>query len=330
MPVHSDLLRFTSKGLYCPAADVYLDPWRPVERAIISHGHADHARAGHKHYLAHPHTVSIMQHRLGDNSYEAMEYGEHRLINGLRFSFHPAGHILGSCQIRIEHQGQVAVFSGDYKLQDDGISGSYEPVPCHQLITECTFGLPIYRWPEIQTQTDELNAWVNQNKADGKSSILLAYSLGKAQRLLHMLKTQQDIHIHGAIHHMTEVYRQAGVDLPQTIYPSGKEKVKEPVVVICPPATLGTTWLNKFRPLRTAMASGWMNLRGPRRRRAVDKGLVISDHMDWQGLQTVMQECQPEKVICTHGYNDIFADYLNSMGIEAAAQQTEFETETAE
>jgi putative mRNA 3-end processing factor len=271
-----------------------------------------------------------MRHRLGENTYESMNYGQYREINGVRFSFHQAGHVLGSCQVRVEHKGQVAVFSGDYKLQDDGISGTYEPVPCHQLITECTFGLPIYRWPSIETQRQELNAWAEHNRQEGKSSIILAYSLGKAQRLLHMLETTQEIHVHGAIHHMTQIYRKAGIRLPETIYPSGRKKVKQPVIVICPPSMLGSPWLNKFRPLSTAMASGWMNLRGPRRRRAVDKGLIISDHMDWKGLQVVMKECRPEKVICTHGYNEIFSEYLRSIGIEAEAQQTEFDTETAE
>jgi len=265
-----DLLRFTPLGIYCEAANLYLDPWRPVDRAIISHGHADHARAGHKKCLSHHLTTEIMKHRLGENVYQSVEFGEVTCINGVKFTLIPAGHILGSAQIKVEHKGQVAVFSGDYKLVDDGISGTYEPIPCDLLITECTFGLPIYQWQDDAEVKVELNDWIADNAKAGTSSILFGYSLGKAQRLLHMLDTDLPIYIHGAVHHMTEVYRNAGLDLAPTIYPLGNEKPTLPCIVICPPSVNGTTWLRKFKPYATAMASGWMSLRGRRRRRAVD------------------------------------------------------------
>ncbi|NND93551.1 MAG: ligase-associated DNA damage response exonuclease [Flavobacteriales bacterium] len=324
------LLKFTSSGIYCEKADVFLDPWRAVNRAIISHGHADHARYGHTKYLAHNHTTEIMKHRLGDQDYSSVEYGERTKINGVTFTLIPAGHILGSSQIKVEFNGQVAVFSGDYKLEDDGISGVYEPIPCDLLITECTFGLPIYRWQDQLSVKEEINNWVQDNAEKGISSILFGYSLGKAQRLLRLLETELPIYIHGAVHHMTEIYRKAGVVLPDTSYPLDKKKPKLPCVVICPPSVNGTTWLKKFAPYSTAMASGWMSLRGPRRRRSMDKGFVLSDHMDWKGLEVVMKETAPDRVICTHGYNEIYSEYLRSQGIEAITEKTEFETEEVE
>jgi putative mRNA 3-end processing factor len=327
----NELLRFSERGIYCPPADVYIDPWRPVDRAIITHGHSDHARAGHGHYLAHRFTTEIMKHRLGEGlSYQSVDYGDSVNINGVTFTFIPAGHILGSCQLRIEYKGHVGVVSGDYKLEDDGISGCYEPIPCHTLITECTFGLPLFNWKEDHLVKEEFNTWVKENALSGKNSVLLGYSLGKAQRLQHMLETDLPIYVHGAVHHMNAIYEHCGISLPPTIYPQDTKKPEGPCVVIAPPSVLGTPWLRKFAPFASSMASGWMSLRGPRRRRSVDKGFVLSDHMDWKGLHTVMDETRPERVICTHGYTDIFAQYLREQGIEAITEKTEFETEQTE
>jgi len=325
------LLRFTPAGIYCARADVYIDPWKPVNRALITHGHSDHAYAGHKRYLAHTHTVDIMCHRLGkDNSYQRVEFGEEVLINGVSFTFIPAGHILGSAQIRVEYKGRIEVASGDYKLEDDGISGGYEPIPCHTLITECTFGLPIYQWNPMQQVKEDINRWIADNAAQGISSVLFGYSLGKAQRLLSVIESDLPIYVHGAVHHMTEVYRQSGIVLPETIYSPEKIRPNKPCIIVTPASVQSTTWLNKFRPYSTSFASGWMALRGPRRRRSVDRGFVMSDHMDWHGLETVMRECQPERVICTHGYTEIYAQYLLSQGIDAVTEKTEYETETAD
>lgn len=323
-----DLLRFTPKGIYCEQADVFIDPWRAVDRAIITHGHADHARSGNGSYIAHGHTVSIMRHRLGNNNYKKVRYGETVSVNGVKFTFIPAGHILGSCQVKVEYRGRVEVVTGDYKLQNDGISGCYEPIPCHKLITECTFGLPIYRWADIPFVTDEINRWVNDNADDGVSSILYGYSLGKAQRLLHMLETDLPIYVHGAVDKMTDVYRRAKVDLPPTTYLTPSQAAELPCVVISPPSADNSKWLNKFKPYSTAFSSGWMALRGPRRWRSMDKGFVVSDHMDWDGLATVMKETDPDKVVCTHGYTDIYAKHLREQGFNAVTEKTEFSSET--
>ena len=326
----NDLLYFTPKGIYCELADIYIDPRRSVDKALITHGHADHARSGHRSYLAHEHTVAIMQHRLGlNNVYQGVRYGESVTVNGVSFTFIPAGHILGSCQIKVEHQGRVEVVTGDYKLENDGISGLYEPIPCHKIITECTFGLPIYQWYDKDKVKAEVNEWVRLNAENGVSSILHGYSLGKAQRLLSILETELPIYVHGAVHQMTEIYRRAGIPLPPTIYSTGDEKPVTPCVIISPQSA-DAKWLQKFKPFKTAFASGWMVLRGPRRSRSMNKGFVISDHMDWVGLQVMIDECKPEKVVCTHGYTEQYAKYLREQGVNAVSEKTEFETEEVE
>ena len=326
----NELLRFTSKGIYCKEADIHIDPWRKVDKALITHGHADHARYGHNSYLAHHHTVEIMKKRLGEgNNYQGVEYGESVVLNGVRFTFIPAGHILGSSQIKVEYKGRVEVVTGDYKIEDDGISGTFEPIPCDRIITECTFGLPIYRWYPQQVIQDEMNKWVRDNAAEGYSSVLHGYSLGKAQRLQSMLQTDLPVFVHGAVHGMNEVYRACGIELPTTHRVGRENKPKSPCVVISPPAA-DAKWLQRFKPFRTAFASGWMMMRGPRRMRSMDKGFVLSDHLDWPGLQTMLDECRPEQVVCTHGYTEIYSQYLRERGVKVTSEKTEFEVEENE
>ncbi len=322
------LLTFTPRGIYCKRADTYIDPWKPVHRAIITHGHADHARYGNANYLAHKDTCSIMKVRLGANNYVPFEFGDSVYINGVKFSFFPAGHLLGSAQIKVEYKGEIWVSTGDYKLENDLISLPWEPIKCHSLITECTFGLPVYNWESNEALKIELVQWIQQNRSEGLNSVLIGYSLGKAQRLLKMIEDiDVPIYCHGAVENMNEVHRQSGIILPPTFRPDSDQKKFNDCIIVAPTSVMGTPWLRKFKPYKICFASGWMALRGARRRKAVDKGLIISDHVDWKGLKTVMETCEPEKVICTHGYTDIYAAYLNSVGIEAVTEKTHFETD---
>ncbi|WP_378181046.1 ligase-associated DNA damage response exonuclease [Aquimarina sp. SS2-1] len=326
------LLQFTNKGIYCAAAKVYLDPWKPVDKAIITHGHADHSRWGHKLYITHHTNIPIIKHRLGDIKVTGKEYGETFTINNVKFSFHPAGHIIGSSQIRVEHQGEVWVFTGDYKIEDDGISTPYEPVKCHTFITECTFGLPAFKWTPQKEVFKDINQWWAENKAEGKTSILFGYSLGKAQRLLKYVNPEiGKIYTHGAIENMTNVIRPM-IDFPETTLITRETKKEELLgnIVIAPPSAHGSSWIRKMVPYVTASASGWMTFRGARRRRAIDKGFVLSDHCDWDGLLTAIKETGAQKIISTHGYTDIFSKYLRELGYDARTEKTQYEGELAE
>ncbi len=326
------LLAFNDKGIYCAQADVYLDPWRPVDKAIISHGHADHSRWGHKKYITHHSNIPIINHRLGDINVSGKDWSETFTINNVKFSFHPAGHIIGSAQIRVEYKGEVWVFTGDYKTEDDGVATPYEPVKCHSFITECTFGLPAFKWQPQDEVFAEINNWWQQNQSDGRTSVIFGYSLGKAQRLLKYLDTSiGKIYTHGAIENMTEVLRPQ-LEMPKTTRITRdikKEEIKGNIVV-APPSAHGTPWIKKMVPYVTASASGWMTFRGARRRRAIDRGFVLSDHCDWQGLLSSIKETGAEKIICTHGYTDIFSRYLREIGYDARTEQTQYEEENAE
>jgi len=326
------LLEFTSKGIYCEKAAIYLDPWKPVDKAIISHGHADHSRWGHKKYITHHKNVPIVKHRLGDISISGKDWGETFKVNNVKFSFHPAGHIVGSSQIRVEHKGEVWVFTGDYKIEDDGLTTPFELVKCNTFITECTFGLPAFRWRPQKEVFSDINQWWAQNQSEGKTSVLFGYSLGKAQRLIKHLDTSKGkIYTHGAVENMTEVLRPL-VDLPPT-HLITKETKKEDLlgnIVVAPPSAHGSTWIKKMVPYVTASASGWMAFRGARRRRAIDKGFVLSDHCDWRGLLQTIEATGAEKIICTHGYTDIFCKYLMELGYDARTEATQYEGELSE
>lgn len=326
------LLEFTGKGIYCARADVYLDPWEPVNKALISHGHSDHSRGGHDTYLTHKKNVPVISHRLGDISISGLDWNDPIYVNGVRFSFHPAGHIVGSSQIRVEHQGEVWVFTGDYKTENDGLATPYEPLKCHTFITECTFGLPAFSWRPQGEVMDEINSWWSQTRSEGKTAVLFAYSLGKAQRLLAHLDTSiGDIYTHGAIENMNEVLRRL-TDLPPTkrITEQTNRKELQGNLVLAPPSAHGSSWIRKMVPFETASASGWMAFRGARRRRAVDRGFVLSDHCDWKGLLESVEASQAEKIICTHGYSDIFSRYLREQGYDARTEATQYEGEQIE
>ncbi|ANT61569.1 DNA ligase-associated DEXH box helicase [Salipiger sp. CCB-MM3] len=320
------VLSFTERGIYCPAADIYIDPWRPVPRALITHAHSDHARPGHGSYLATPVTAAMIRHRLGVEV-ETLPYAEPRRIGSATVSFHPAGHVPGSAQVRVEVGGEVWVVSGDYKLEDDGLSEPFEPVRCHAFITECTFGLPVFRWQPQAEIAAEINGWWRANRAAGRASLLGAYSLGKAQRLISMLDPEiGPILTHGAVEGSNAVLREIGAFDRETIpvTPDFDRKAHPAPMVVAPPSAFGTSWARKFGPAQTGFASGWMRLRGVRRRRGVQRGFVISDHADWPALLRAIKEMGAENIYPTHGYTDIFAQYLRSEGYDATPVPTEF------
>ena len=326
------LLEFTSKGIYCKQADVYLDPWRGVDKALISHGHSDHARWGSKRYITQQTNVPIIQHRLGNITVSGKKYNETFSINGVQFSFHPAGHVPGSSQIRAEYKGEVWVFTGDYKTQADGISTPFEPVHCHTFITESTFGLPVFQWEDPKKTHESINQWWAVNQAEKTTSLLMGYSLGKVQRLLkHLDPSIGKIYTHGATEHMTEVLRRF-IDFPQTdcITRDTTKKEIEGNLVLAPPAVMGSAWMKKLGRVSTGYASGWMAFRGARRRRAVDRAFVLSDHADWSGLLSAIKATGCENVITTHGYIELFAQYLNEQGWNARTQKTQYASETEE
>ncbi len=327
------VLTFTPSGIYCPAGDFYIDPWRPVDRALITHGHADHARAGHRHYLATKAAAPVIRHRLGDIALETTCFDQTQRIGAATVSFHPAGHVPGSAQIRVEVGGEVWVASGDYKTEVDGLSEPFEPVRCHSFITESTFGLPAFRWAPQAEVAVQLNAWWTACIATGKTAVLGAYALGKAQRLMHMLDPDiGPILTHGAVEATNVVLRAQGLTLPDTVLVTPDTKIKDHpgALVLAPPSALGSAWAAKFGPQSTGFASGWMALRGVRRRRAADRGFVVSDHADWTGLNSAIKETGAENIYVTHGYTDIFTRFLNEEGYNAEIVQTDFQAETSE
>lgn len=322
------LLIHTALGLYCPKADVYLDPWRPVNRAILSHGHADHARWGSSSYLCTPTAAPVIKYRLGDIMLETLPFGEEKLINGVSFSFHPAGHILGSAQIKVSYKGEIVVFSGDYKTANDGFSEAFEPVKCHTFITESTFGLPVYHWQDQKGVFNEMEQWCKNNRNNGHLSILYGYSLGKAQRILQGLpESVGPIFTHSTIEAVLHVMRNQGVSLKNTV-PVNEHLSRADLlsgVIIAPPAVQNSNWLKKFEPIRNGVVSGWMALRGARRRRNADKGFVLSDHADWEGLNEAISLTGAENVLVTHGYTDILSKWLIDKGLNAYPLETNFE-----
>ena len=327
------MIEFTDKGLYCRQGNFYVDPWKPVEKAVITHAHSDHARTGSQAYLCHAYTKPILELRLGENNYQTVEWNEIVYLNGVKVSLHPAGHIIGSSQVRVEYQGEVWVVSGDYKLEDDGLSGVFEPIKCNTFISESTFGLPIYHWKPQQHIFEEIIKWIAQNKENGKTSILIAYSLGKAQRVLHGLKeTAQDIFVHGAIWNMHETLLRAGWKLPvvHRLTPETPKELYKGSVVIAPPGADGSPWMKRFTPYSVGVCSGWMQVRGNARRRNVDAGFAMSDHADWKGLLQAVKETEAQKVFVTHGFQAAFSRYLQETGIEAGEVKTEFGTEDEE
>ncbi len=321
------LIEFSDKGLYCSKGGFYIDPWKPVDKAVITHGHSDHARWGSKFYLCHHHTKPILQHRLGPNQYQSIDWNETIYINGVRVSLFPAGHIIGSSQIRVEYNGEIWVISGDYKIEDDGISGKFEPVKCHHFITESTFGLPIYKWKPQTEIYSGIQNWISKNMDEGKTSVLIAYSLGKAQRLLNPIAAvTKKIFVHGAVYNMHMALVNAGWNLPKVerVMPDTPKDAFKGAVVIAPSSAEGSSWIRKFTPYEIGICSGWMQVRGNARRKNADAGFVLSDHADWEGLLGACKATEAECVYVTHGFQSVFSRYLNETGIESREVKTEY------
>ena len=337
-----DLVIHRPQGLYCPAGDFYIDPWRPVDRAVITHAHADHARAGHGHVLATAVSEGVLRSRLGAGlALQGLAYGEEVVHHGVRISLHPAGHVLGSAQVRLAHGGQVWVASGDYYLsaidECNPTCEPFEPVRCDCFITESTFGLPVYRWAPQAAVFAEINEWWRANAAQGRSSLLLAYSFGKAQRLLAGVDAGiGPIVVHGAVAPINQAYRDAGVPLPPTLALDdlGDKRAQASALagalVVAPPAVLASAWARRLGDFSDGFASGWMQLRGARRRQGVDRGFVLSDHADWPGLQRAIRATGAERVIVTHGQEAVMVRWLTELGLQAGSFRTEYGTEGGE
>ncbi|MEX5746874.1 ligase-associated DNA damage response exonuclease [Massilia sp. X63] len=321
-----DMVVVRKEGLYCVPGGFYIDPWRPVDRAVITHAHGDHARYGHGHYLAAAPGVGVLQSRLGDITVQGLEYGERITHNGVTISLHPAGHVLGSAQVRMECGGEVWVASGDYKVEPDKTCAPFEPVRCDTFITESTFGLPIYRWDPEQQVIDEMNAWWRRNAEEGRCSVVFAYAFGKAQRILSRLDPSiGPIVCHGAVEPLNRVYRAGGVELPETLMVSEIDKaLLRRAIVIAPPSASGSPWMKRFGDYSDSFASGWMLLRGARRRRGVDRGFVLSDHADWPGLMSAIKATEAQQVIVTHGSIPTMVRWLCQNGLDAKGFDTEY------
>lgn len=322
------LIELTPAGLYCSKGGFYIDPWRPVDRAVITHGHADHARPGSYAYLATSDSLGILRARLGAAlPMEGLRYGETRRIGDVILSMHPAGHILGSAQVRVEYHGEVWVVSGDYKLGPDSTCPAFEPVRCQVFISEATFALPIYRWRPQAEVFERINAWWHENSLAKRASVLYGYSLGKAQRLLAGVDHSiGPIYTHGAVERMTALYRLEWVVLPDTSHvQAARDSDWAGALIVAPPAMNGSAWLRRFGECSTAMASGWMQVRGHRRRRAVDRGFVLSDHADWDEILTAIRATGAETVWLTHGVGEPLLRWLRDSGLNASRIATEFE-----
>jgi putative mRNA 3-end processing factor len=328
------VISFTDKGLYCAAGDFYIDPWQPVDYAVITHAHSDHARWGNKHYLAHPDSAPVLKARLGaDISVQTLPYGVPLQIHNAEVTFFPAGHVIGSAQVRVTVNGETWVVSGDYKLEDDGFCTAFEPVQCHTFITESTFGLPIYQWEPQAVVMENIHQWVQQNQSLGRNSILSAYSLGKAQRIINALSPYgYRFYVHGAIYRMHEVIKQY-TGLPDVTYLNAsvpQDEVKKGIIIV-PPSAVNTSWMRRWQPYMLGICSGWMQVRGVQRRRNADAGFALSDHADWPGLLKAVAATGAERVYVTHGFTSTLARYLREeTGITADIVKTAFGTEDEE
>lgn len=308
-------LQVTPQGLYCPPGDFFIDAWKPVPLCVVTHAHGDHAYWGHDHYICSEHTREILKHRISkDLPAESLEYHKKIKQGNTWVSLHPAGHILGSSQIRIETPHSVTVVSGDYKRAFDSTCLPFEVVECDIFVTESTFALPIYQWPHPDVIAHQLSRWWAENASKGHPSILFCYALGKAQRLMSLLKEQQDkkVYLHGAIQPISKIYANLGVSMipfaPVSENERGASFAQD--LILAPPSALGSPWMKRFPTCKTAFASGWMEIRGTRRRRALDQGFVFSDHADWKDLIQTIEQTKAKIVLTTHGNTGTLARYL--------------------
>lgn len=327
-PHGQDLVQMRPGGLYCPAGDFYIDPWRPVPTAVITHGHSDHARVGMGCYHAAAPGVPILRWRLGEQDVVAHDYGETFTLGDARVSLHPAGHVLGSAQVRIEVDGEVWVASGDYKRQPDPTCAPFHVQACDTFITEATFGLPIYRWPDTPDVAADMIAWREECAARGEAAILYCYALGKAQRVLAEVAALSDepVWLHSAMQAGLDIYRDAGIALGETAMVADAEPGFDfaGTLVLAPPSAAGSPWLRRFKRAQQGFASGWMQIRGNRRRRNYDRGFVVSDHADWPALLRTVRETGARRIIATHGNTEALIRTLNEEGIATEAFATQF------
>ncbi|MGF1517266.1 MAG: ligase-associated DNA damage response exonuclease [Nodosilinea sp.] len=325
------LISVRPEGLYCEKGDFYIDPWRSVETALITHAHSDHARTGSVQYIATAQSEGILRRRLGqDMALQGVEYGDRLKLGDAWVSFHPAGHVLGSAQVRVEHNDEVWVVSGDYKRCADPSCTPFEVVPCDTFITEATFGLPIYRWDSGAETVRRIYDWWQGDPE--RPSILFCYAFGKAQRVLSELAqfTDRPVYVHGAVHALTEIYREQGVTMVPTLPTSEMPRTHTYAgdLVLAPPSGHRSSWMKRFKHPQTAFASGWMAVRGARRRRGYERGFVLSDHADWPGLIQTVKETGAQTVYVTHGQSDVVSRYLQeSLQLEAMPLETLFEGE---
>lgn len=322
------LLERRPEGLYCPAGDFFIDPWRPVARAVLTHAHGDHARPGSGRYLAESSGLGLLRIRLGQDAVlHGIDYGQPVVMGQARVSLHPAGHVMGSSQVRIEAHGQVWVVSGDYKRDPDPTCVAFEPVRCDVFVSEATFALPVYRWPPIDQVVTDILAWLEECARDGRPAILLCYALGKAQRLLAELARRCDrtVHLHGAMVPLVQAYRDAGIHMLPTLPVSDSAKGRDFAgeLILAPPSAAGSPWLRRFRAGSLGFASGWMLIRGNRRRRNYERGFVLSDHADWPGLLRSVRESGAKRVLFTHGQSEPIAQYLAESGLQTGVLETE-------
>jgi putative mRNA 3-end processing factor len=325
------LITVRQEGLYCEPGEFYIDPWKPVDCALITHAHSDHARSGSRQYYATQISEGILRKRLGQETpLQGVEYGEKIKLGQTWVSFHPAGHVLGSAQIRVECGDEVWVVSGDYKRCADPTCDPFEVIPCDSFITEATFGLPIYRWNSGAETCREIYQWWQEDSE--RPSLLFCYAFGKAQRILSELRqfTDKPVYVHGAIHVLTEIYREVGVPMVETVPASEmpRDYKFKGDLVLAPPSAHRSSWMKRFPQPQTAFASGWMAVRGARRRRGYERGFVLSDHADWPGLVKTVQQMQAKTIYVTHGQVEVLSRYLTEVeGLNSLPLKTLFEGE---
>ncbi|NUR21704.1 ligase-associated DNA damage response exonuclease [Frateuria sp.] len=316
------LLQPRPEGLYCPAGGFYIDPAEPVAQAVVTRAHGDHARQGNARYHVARAGLALMRERLGEPAaIEAYDYGEPFTLGDVRVSLHPSGHMLGAAQVRMEHAGRVVVVSGDYKRENDPTCAPFEPVPCDVFVTESTFALPVYRWPPMAQVVDQLLAWRDDCARRKVPAVLFCYALGKAQRLLAELAPRIDrmVYLHGALLRLVELYREAGVTMPPTLplEEAARGAALAGELILAPPSAAGSPWMRRFPNASTAFASGWMQVRGNRRRRGYDRGFVVSDHADWNGLLRSVRDSGARRIYVTHGDGHALVRYLREQGHDA-------------
>ncbi|MBN9669347.1 ligase-associated DNA damage response exonuclease [Roseibium aggregatum] len=317
----SDLLTLTPEGLFCPEGGFHIDPVRPVEKAVITHGHADHARSGHGAVLATRQTLDIMSIRYGEDfcgTSQAIACGETLKIGAVEVSLHPAGHVLGSAQVLLRTEASRTVVSGDYKRQKDPTCAPFEPVPCDTFVTEATFGLPVFRHPPARQEIEKLLS--SLDLFPGQTHLVGAYALGKAQRVIAELRAagyEKTIYLHGALVKLTAYYKSQGVDLGpvEPVEKRGKELQGE--IVLCPPGQLTDRWARRFGDPVTAMASGWMRVRARARQRGAELPLILSDHADWDDLCRTIEETGAGQIWVTHGAEEALVHWCNLNGRNA-------------